>query len=186
MFCRVRMHYGHPDVFDRIFHITRGGISKASRVINISEDIFAGKHEEAQWFASNIKLIILKFLKNFVSVLWSGIWILVHTHARTHVLVKILWRDIFPIEDVLTEQYVGWTNLAWWSRSRVIFLRCLEFSSSASIRLDFLGDSKQELFSCDARNFQAMCQLELPCSVIPIKSQILTLLKYYRPVCPSD
>ncbi|KAL7202970.1 hypothetical protein ACSBR1_034423 [Camellia fascicularis] len=39
---KVRMHYGHPDVFDRVFHITRGGISKASRVINISEDIFAG------------------------------------------------------------------------------------------------------------------------------------------------
>lgn len=36
------MHYGHPDVFDRIFHISRGGISKASRVINISEDIYAG------------------------------------------------------------------------------------------------------------------------------------------------
>lgn len=36
------MHYGHPDVFDRLFHVTRGGISKASRVINISEDIFAG------------------------------------------------------------------------------------------------------------------------------------------------
>ncbi|XP_020203976.1 callose synthase 9 [Cajanus cajan] len=39
---KVRMHYGHPDVFDRIFHITRGGISKASRIINISEDIFSG------------------------------------------------------------------------------------------------------------------------------------------------
>jgi callose synthase len=39
---KVRMHYGHPDVFDRIFHITRGGISKASRSINISEDIYAG------------------------------------------------------------------------------------------------------------------------------------------------
>lgn len=39
---RVRMHYGHPDVFDRVFHITRGGISKASRVINISEDIYSG------------------------------------------------------------------------------------------------------------------------------------------------
>lgn len=36
------MHYGHPDVFDRVFHITRGGISKASRVINISEDIYSG------------------------------------------------------------------------------------------------------------------------------------------------
>eukprot|EP00257_Ricinus_communis_P020162 XP_015579333.1 callose synthase 7 [Ricinus communis] len=39
---RVRFHYGHPDIFDRIFHITRGGISKASRIINLSEDIFAG------------------------------------------------------------------------------------------------------------------------------------------------
>lgn len=39
---KVRMHYGHPDVFDRVFHVTRGGISKASRVINISEDIYSG------------------------------------------------------------------------------------------------------------------------------------------------
>ncbi|KAK4275573.1 hypothetical protein QN277_018631 [Acacia crassicarpa] len=39
---RVRFHYGHPDIFDRIFHITRGGASKASKVINLSEDIFAG------------------------------------------------------------------------------------------------------------------------------------------------
>ncbi|CAI5500419.1 unnamed protein product [Closterium sp. Naga37s-1] len=39
---KVRMHYGHPDVFDRLFHITRGGMSKASKTINISEDIFAG------------------------------------------------------------------------------------------------------------------------------------------------
>ncbi|KAG5520395.1 hypothetical protein RHGRI_033092 [Rhododendron griersonianum] len=40
---RVRFHYGHPDIFDRIFHITRGGISKASKTINLSEDIFSGK-----------------------------------------------------------------------------------------------------------------------------------------------
>lgn len=39
---RVRFHYGHPDVFDRIFHLTRGGVSKASKVINLSEDIFTG------------------------------------------------------------------------------------------------------------------------------------------------
>ncbi|RAL39881.1 hypothetical protein DM860_013082 [Cuscuta australis] len=39
---KVRFHYGHPDVFDRIFHITRGGISKSSKGINLSEDIFAG------------------------------------------------------------------------------------------------------------------------------------------------
>uniref|UniRef100_A0A0D9VP13 1,3-beta-glucan synthase n=1 Tax=Leersia perrieri TaxID=77586 RepID=A0A0D9VP13_9ORYZ len=39
---KVRFHYGHPDVFDRIFHLTRGGVSKASKSINLSEDIFAG------------------------------------------------------------------------------------------------------------------------------------------------
>ncbi|XVF79206.1 hypothetical protein PTKIN_Ptkin14bG0201900 [Pterospermum kingtungense] len=39
---RVRFHYGHPDIFDRVFHITRGGISKASKTINLSEDVFAG------------------------------------------------------------------------------------------------------------------------------------------------
>ncbi|XP_023736557.1 callose synthase 7 isoform X2 [Lactuca sativa] len=39
---RVRFHYGHPDIFDRLFHITRGGISKASRTINLSGDIFSG------------------------------------------------------------------------------------------------------------------------------------------------
>ncbi|KAH1074462.1 hypothetical protein J1N35_026790 [Gossypium stocksii] len=37
---RVRFHYGHPDVFDTLFHITRGGISKASKTINLSEDVF--------------------------------------------------------------------------------------------------------------------------------------------------
>lgn len=41
---RVRFHYGHPDVFDRLFHLTRGGVSKASKVINLSEDIFAGRN----------------------------------------------------------------------------------------------------------------------------------------------
>ncbi|EEC71251.1 hypothetical protein OsI_03222 [Oryza sativa Indica Group] len=39
---KVRMHYAIQDVFDRLWFLGRGGISKASRVINISEDIFAG------------------------------------------------------------------------------------------------------------------------------------------------
>ncbi|KAL8272509.1 hypothetical protein Esti_003632 [Eimeria stiedai] len=39
---RVRMHYGHPDIFDRYFIQTCGSCSKASNGINLSEDIFAG------------------------------------------------------------------------------------------------------------------------------------------------
>ena len=38
----IRLHYGHPDVFDKLFFITRGGICKSSKGINLSEDIFAG------------------------------------------------------------------------------------------------------------------------------------------------
>lgn len=50
-FCRVRFHYGHPDVFDRIFHFTRGGFSKASCGINLSEDIFAGNIVDSSFLA---------------------------------------------------------------------------------------------------------------------------------------
>ncbi|OQR89935.1 callose synthase [Achlya hypogyna] len=38
----VRQHYGHPDIFDKLFAMGTGGTAKASRGINLSEDIFAG------------------------------------------------------------------------------------------------------------------------------------------------
>jgi len=38
----VRFHYGHPDFFHRIAAMTCGGVSKASKGINLSEDIFGG------------------------------------------------------------------------------------------------------------------------------------------------
>lgn len=39
---RIRQHYGHPDLFDKMFLMTEGGMSKASKGINLSEDVFAG------------------------------------------------------------------------------------------------------------------------------------------------
>lgn len=39
---RSRMHYGHPDVFEKSFVMTCGGVSKASKGINLSEDVFSG------------------------------------------------------------------------------------------------------------------------------------------------
>mmetsp|Transcript_7771 Transcript_7771/g.23366 ORF Transcript_7771/g.23366 Transcript_7771/m.23366 type:complete len:731 (-) Transcript_7771:730-2922(-) len=38
----VRLHYGHPDMFNKLYCMTRGGLSKATRQLHISEDIFAG------------------------------------------------------------------------------------------------------------------------------------------------
>eukprot|EP01062_Namystynia_karyoxenos_P072581 TRINITY_DN6884_c4_g1_i1.p1 TRINITY_DN6884_c4_g1~~TRINITY_DN6884_c4_g1_i1.p1 ORF type:complete len:4590 (+),score=1312.75 TRINITY_DN6884_c4_g1_i1:114-13772(+) len=40
----VRMHYGHPDFFDKSWITTQGGMSKANPKINLNEDIFAGYH----------------------------------------------------------------------------------------------------------------------------------------------
>ena len=38
----VRFHYGHPDLWNKLFVMTRGGVSKATRGFHISEDVFAG------------------------------------------------------------------------------------------------------------------------------------------------
>ena len=38
----VRFHYGHPDVWDKAFTMTNGGVSKASRAIHVAEDFFGG------------------------------------------------------------------------------------------------------------------------------------------------
>ena len=38
---RIGVHYGHPDVIDKLFFITRGGISKSPKGIDISSDLFA-------------------------------------------------------------------------------------------------------------------------------------------------
>uniref|UniRef100_A0A2N9IA53 Glycosyl transferase 48 domain-containing protein n=1 Tax=Fagus sylvatica TaxID=28930 RepID=A0A2N9IA53_FAGSY len=37
---KVRFHYGHPDVFDRLFHLTRGGVSKASKITVLTVYVF--------------------------------------------------------------------------------------------------------------------------------------------------
>ena len=38
----VRFHYGHPDVWDRLWCMSNGGVSRASRTLHVSEDIFGG------------------------------------------------------------------------------------------------------------------------------------------------
>eukprot|EP00434_Breviolum_minutum_P031555 symbB.v1.2.027900.t1/scaffold2896.1/size67727/2 len=37
-----RMHYGHPDLMNKQYMMQQGGISKGTRTLNLSEDIFAG------------------------------------------------------------------------------------------------------------------------------------------------
>jgi callose synthase len=52
---RMRLHYGHPDLFDKLFFMQNGGISKASKGINLSEDIFAGYNNVLRGGAVNFK-----------------------------------------------------------------------------------------------------------------------------------
>lgn len=84
-FCRVRFHYGHPDVFDRIFHITRGGISKASRGINLSEDIFAGK-------TFSLYKIIISYSKSDPSIVYlNGVNLVIYDRiSKCKILNEVL------------------------------------------------------------------------------------------------
>jgi len=38
----ARLHYGHPDMLDKLQMLQQGGVSKATRGLNLSEDVFAG------------------------------------------------------------------------------------------------------------------------------------------------
>ena len=38
----VRFHYGHPDMWRRVFVSTAGGVSKANKSQHVSEDVFGG------------------------------------------------------------------------------------------------------------------------------------------------
>eukprot|EP00878_Enallax_costatus_P006851 GHUV01007179.1.p1 GENE.GHUV01007179.1~~GHUV01007179.1.p1 ORF type:complete len:900 (+),score=210.18 GHUV01007179.1:1501-4200(+) len=38
----VRFHYGHPDVWDKLFTMTNGGVSKSTKSLHVSEDVFGG------------------------------------------------------------------------------------------------------------------------------------------------
>ena len=38
----VRFHYGHPDVWDKVWALSSGGVSKASKTLHVSEDIYGG------------------------------------------------------------------------------------------------------------------------------------------------
>jgi hypothetical protein len=37
-----RFHYGHPDVWDKLFTMTNGGVSKSTKSLHVSEDVFGG------------------------------------------------------------------------------------------------------------------------------------------------
>ena len=39
---RARMHYGHPDVHNKDYVMQQGSVSKSTRVLHLSNDIFAG------------------------------------------------------------------------------------------------------------------------------------------------
>lgn len=46
-------------MFDRVFHLTRGGISKASKTINLSEDVYAGTKKKKK---VHVLLYLIKIL----------------------------------------------------------------------------------------------------------------------------
>ncbi|KAK9671858.1 hypothetical protein RND81_12G059100 [Saponaria officinalis] len=76
-FLRVRMRYGHLDVFDRIFHITCGGFCKASHIINIREDIFAAQRRKMHKILSDVSRLHMQG-----EVYWTNFLVLTRPYGR--------------------------------------------------------------------------------------------------------
>ncbi|CAJ1416044.1 unnamed protein product [Effrenium voratum] len=51
----ARMHYGHPDIMNKLYMMQQGGVSKATKTVNLSEDIFAGMDFTLRGNGRNIK-----------------------------------------------------------------------------------------------------------------------------------
>ncbi|KAG8094941.1 hypothetical protein GUJ93_ZPchr0012g21326 [Zizania palustris] len=83
---RVRFHYGHPDIFDRLFPITRGGISKASKTINLSEDIFSG------------------YCTYSLCILYGRLYLVMSGLERSILLDPRIQANIKPLENALASQ----------------------------------------------------------------------------------
>jgi hypothetical protein len=107
----VRLHYGHPDLWDGTFVRTSGGLSKASKRLHLSEDVFgatnvvqrggvisfanfisAGKGREIS-FDGNIQFnrkISTGMVCNYyreISTEWQRVWTFLDVLASSHHLL---------------------------------------------------------------------------------------------------
>jgi hypothetical protein len=106
----ARMHYGHPDIMNKQYMMQQGGVSKATKTLNLSEDIFAGmdftlrgqgreiKHCEYFHLAKGRDLGFNTVL-GFFSKLASG--------AGEQILTRQMYRigQVFHLPDALTFHY---------------------------------------------------------------------------------
>ena len=51
----IRQHYGHSNLLDKTFVVTKEGMSKVSKGINLSEDVFAGFNATSRGRTVNFK-----------------------------------------------------------------------------------------------------------------------------------
>lgn len=106
----ARMHYGHPDLMNKQFMMQQGGVSKGTRTLNLSEDIFAGLdfmlrgdgreicHKEYFHLAKGRDLGFNSVLK-FFSKLSSG--------SGEQLLTRQMFRlgQLLPLPEALTLYY---------------------------------------------------------------------------------
>ncbi|KAG8472699.1 hypothetical protein CXB51_034529 [Gossypium anomalum] len=91
-------HYGHPDMFNRIFHITCGGINKGSHGINLSDDIFAGRDVGL----NQISLFEAKVVcGNGEQTLSRDIYKLGHRFDFFHILLFPVWVSLSGLEEAI-------------------------------------------------------------------------------------
>jgi hypothetical protein len=106
----ARMHYGHPDIMNKQYMMQQGGVSKATKTLNLSEDIFAGMDFTLRGQGREIKHCEYFHLSKgrdlgFNTVL--GFFSKISSGAGEQILTRQMLRigHVFHLPDFLTFHY---------------------------------------------------------------------------------
>jgi len=115
-----RMHYGHPDLMNKQYMMQQGGVSKATKTLNLSEDIFAGMDFTLRGKGREIKHCEYFHLAKgrdlgFNTVL--GFFSKISSGAGEQIITRQMFRllQLLPLPEALTFWYahVGYYVTQW-------------------------------------------------------------------------
>mmetsp|Transcript_10441 Transcript_10441/g.36655 ORF Transcript_10441/g.36655 Transcript_10441/m.36655 type:complete len:1882 (-) Transcript_10441:161-5806(-) len=106
----ARMHYGHPDIMNKQYMIQQGGVSKATKTLNLSEDIFAGMDFMLRGSGRNIKHCEYFYLTKGRDLGFNGVMGFcskISSGTGEQLLTRQMFRlsQILPLPDALSFYY---------------------------------------------------------------------------------
>jgi len=183
-----RMHYGHPDLMNKQYMMQQGGVSKATKTLNLSEDIFAGMDFTLRGEGREIKHCEYFHLAKgrdlgFNTVL--GFFSKISSGAGEQIITRQMFRllQLLPLPEALTFWYahVGYYVTQWFvSQGMPIIVSLWLFVLTSSCETTFkafaICDSESSAAEVMARLlsgwFSALIWFFLLASNLPLMVQV--------------